>query len=99
VGAFLPGTLLLSAAVRYDRVKLFGCALMVIVGVVMNRLNVCLVGMQATSTRGYLPAWIEILVTAGIIAGGLLILSLMNHTLPIVRATQDRGRPSHGLAT
>ena len=83
IGAILPGTLLLSPAVRYNRMKLFGCSLMVILGVVMNRLNVCLVAMLATSPSGYLPSWIELLVTAGIIAGGLLILSLMNQTLPI----------------
>jgi Ni/Fe-hydrogenase subunit HybB-like protein len=99
LGAFLPGTLLLSARVRYDRVKLFGCALLVILGVVMNRLNVCLVGMLATSPHGYLPSWTEIVVTAGIIAGGLLILSLMNQSLPIARPTHDTGRPSTGLAT
>jgi len=83
LGAFLPGTLLLSPAVRYNRLKLFGCVLMVIVGVVMNRLNVCLVGMLGTATIGYLPSWIEILVSAGIIAGGLLVLAVMTRTLPI----------------
>lgn len=98
LGAFLPGTLLLSPAMRNDRTKLFGCVLMVIVGVVLNRLNVCLVGMLATSAYGYLPAWTEILVTAGIIAGGLLILSLMNHMLPVARPPQDIGRRSYGAA-
>lgn len=83
VGVLLPGSLLLSPEVRYDRLKLFGCALMVIVGVVMNRLNVCLLGMLATSS-GYMPRWIEILVSAGVVAGGLLVLSVMNHHLPII---------------
>ena len=82
-GALLPGTLLLSSAVRNNRTKLFGCALMVIVGVVMNRLNVCLLGMLGTSQTGYLPSWMEIVVSGGIVAGGLLVLSVMNVTLPI----------------
>jgi Ni/Fe-hydrogenase subunit HybB-like protein len=86
LGFFLPGTLLLSPAVRYSRMRLFGCVLAVIVGVVMNRLNVCLVGMLATSPTGYFPSWIEVLVTGGIIAGGLLVLAVMNQTLPIMKA-------------
>lgn len=83
IGSILPGTLLLSPAIRYNRLKLFGCALMVIVGVVMNRLNVCIIGMVATSPSGYLPSWIEILVSGGLIAGGLLVLTVMNRRLPI----------------
>lgn len=84
VGVILPGLLLLSAEVRYDRLKLFGCSVMVIAGVVMNRLNVSLLGMLASSS-GYMPRWIEILVSAGVVAGGLLVLSVMNRSLPIVR--------------
>ncbi|MHC4094373.1 MAG: NrfD/PsrC family molybdoenzyme membrane anchor subunit, partial [Planctomycetota bacterium] len=83
LGAVLPGTLLLLPTVRYNRTRLFGCVLAVIVGVVLNRLNVCIVGMLATSPTIYLPSWMEILVSAGIVAGGLLVLSVMNQTLPI----------------
>ena len=83
VGAVIPGTLLLSPKVRYDSLRLFGCSLMVILGVVMDRLNVCVLGMIRTSTTGYLPSWIELLVTAGIIAAGLLVLAWMIRTLPI----------------
>jgi Ni/Fe-hydrogenase subunit HybB-like protein len=82
-GAVLPGTLLLSPTVRYNRMKLFGCTVMVIAGVVMNRLDVCVLGMVRSSPSGYFPGWMEILVTGGIVAGGLLVLSVMNRTLPI----------------
>ena len=97
LGAFLPGTLLLSPKVRHNYLRLFSCVLMVIIGVVLNRLNVCLVAMLATSPSGYLPSWIELLVTAGIISGGLLVLSLMNYTLPIVSvpSTPPKFQPSH----
>jgi Ni/Fe-hydrogenase subunit HybB-like protein len=84
VGVILPGFLLLSPEVRYDRLKLFGCSVMVIVGVVANRLNVCLLGMLASTPGGYLPRWIEILVSAGIAAGGLFVLMVMNSRLPIM---------------
>ena len=90
-GAFLPGTLLLSPGVRYNRLRLFGCVLMVMVGVVMNRLNVCMLGMVATSPGGYLPSWIELVVSAGIIAGGLLVLAVMNRTLPIAGSHEPSG--------
>lgn len=95
LGVVLPGVLLLSPEVRYDRLKLFGCSIMVIAGVVMNRLNVSLLGMLHTS-RGYMPRWIEILVSAGVIAGGLLVLSLMNRNLPIVGRDVEPDAPARG---
>lgn len=91
IGVILPGFLLLSSEVRYDRLKLFGCSIMVIVGVVMNRLNVCLLGMLGTTPGGYLPKWIEILVSAGIAAGGLLVLIIMNRKLPVI---ESPGKPA-----
>lgn len=89
IGAIIPGTLLLSPTVRYHRTKLFGCVLAVIFGVVLNRLNVCIIGMSATAAEGYLPSWIEILVSTGIVAGGLLVLGVMNQHLPITRSRGD----------
>ena len=86
VGAVIPGTLLLCPQVRYHRMRLFGCVVAVIIGVVLNRLNVSVIGMAATSTVAYLPSWIEILVSAGIVAGGLLVLGVMNQYLPVDRA-------------
>jgi len=94
LGAFIPGTLLLSPAVRYNRLKLFGCSLMVIVGVVMNRLNVALLGMIGLTPEGYLPTWMELMVSAGIICGGLLVFSIMNQALPIA----DHGKEEVAVA-
>ena len=84
LGALVPGTLLLIRKVRHSRVWLFSCSLLVIVGVVLNRLDVGLLGMLRTSPAGYMPTWMELVVSAGIIAGGLLVLTIMNRQLPIV---------------
>ena len=95
LGALLPGTLLLiSPAVGYNAMKLFGCSLMVMAGVVMNRVNVCLLGMLQTSPTGYLPSWIELLVSGGIVAGGLLVLAVMNQNLPIVEPHEESPAPA-----
>ncbi len=84
LGAVVPGTLLLSRRVRYNRLRLFGCTMLVIAGVVMNRLDVALVSMLRTSPSGYLPSWIEITATAGIVAGGLLVLVILTRKLPTI---------------
>jgi len=96
IGVVLPGILLLNPAVRYNRSKLFGCVLMVLVGVVMNRLNVSLLGMIGATPEGYLPSWMELLASAGLIAGGLLVLTIMTNMLPITTShdAQERQAPA-----
>jgi Ni/Fe-hydrogenase subunit HybB-like protein len=94
IGAILPGTLLLNPAVRNHRMRLFVCSLMVVFGVVANRLNVCLLGMLGTSESGYLPSWMEILITVGIMAGGILVLAVMNQTLPIAQRDEHELFPA-----
>ncbi|MBM7854836.1 Ni/Fe-hydrogenase subunit HybB-like protein [Desulfohalotomaculum tongense] len=41
-------------------------------GVVVNRLNVVITGMVNYYGPGYIPAWTEIVVSAGLVAGGIL---------------------------
>jgi Ni/Fe-hydrogenase subunit HybB-like protein len=83
VGGVIPGILLLSTRFRYSRRWLFFCSIMVVVGVVMNRLSICLLAILRTSAEVYIPSWIEIMVSVGVVCGGLLLLSIANHNLPL----------------
>jgi Ni/Fe-hydrogenase subunit HybB-like protein len=41
-------------------------------GVILNRLNVVITGMIRETGSIYYPAWTEILVTVGLVSGGIL---------------------------
>jgi Ni/Fe-hydrogenase subunit HybB-like protein len=83
VGVLVPGILLLGRRFRYSRLWLFFCTMMVVAGVVMNRLNICLLAIMRTASEVYIPTWIEIMVSVGVVCGGLLLLSIANQNLPI----------------
>ncbi len=88
LGVVLPMVLLFMPRVRDSSGGLFGAASLVILGVVLNRLNVSLIGMAKAMGGSYFPSWIEILTTLAIIAGGVLAFKLAVTYLPVFHAPE-----------
>ena len=94
LGVLIPFPLLLFRKVREDRQSLFGVAVLVITGFLLNRLNVSITGMEASSGVHYFPRWTEVAVTLSIVGVGFLLFSLavrylnvMEKQVPGVRST------------
>ncbi|MBS4025761.1 MAG: Ni/Fe-hydrogenase cytochrome b subunit [Clostridia bacterium] len=77
IGVIIPGIILALPALRRNHNALFGAALLVVVGVVINRLNVALVGMSRSAGVSYFPVFAEITITVGIVATGILVYTFM----------------------
>jgi len=74
-GAFIPVALLLKKANRRNLHVLFAANIMVILGVLLNRLNVGIFAVSGTPNRfggDYFPSFMELLLTAGMIAFAIL---------------------------
>ncbi len=76
LGVLIPLPLLLFRKVREDRDGLFGVAVLVITGFILNRLNVSITGLEAYSGVHYFPRWTEVAVTLSIVGVGFLLFSL-----------------------
>jgi Ni/Fe-hydrogenase subunit HybB-like protein len=70
LGIITPLILFAIPKIRMKRLTLFGGALMVVLGFVMNRLNVAVTGMESYAQANYFPSWMEISVTLMIVALG-----------------------------
>ncbi|MDZ7290252.1 MAG: Ni/Fe-hydrogenase cytochrome b subunit [candidate division KSB1 bacterium] len=73
LGAILPMILLFSARIRAKEAGLLFSALLVVIGFIVNRLNVSITGMLHSET--YFPKWTEIAVTMTIVALGFTIFA------------------------
>lgn len=84
IGVVLP--LLLLSVNHYSRsaAGITLSSVLVVLGVVLNRLNVAVTGMLRGSGTMYIPAWTEILITLAIIAAGILVYLWAMEHLPIV---------------
>jgi c(7)-type cytochrome triheme protein len=76
LGVVAPVIMLLSPRIRNNQVGLFLASVMVVLGFVMNRLNVSITGMDRASGVNYFPSWTELSVTASIIGLGFLLFGL-----------------------
>ncbi len=76
LGLLLPLLMLFLRKIREDREGLFAVAVLVITGFLLNRLNVSITGMEASSGVHYFPRWTEVAVTLSIVGVGFLLFSL-----------------------
>lgn len=83
IGLAFPVMLLYFDRVRRSPQGLYFSSILVILGFVMNRLNISITGMIGSSGYNYFPSWMEISITMLIIAVGFGIFSLAARYLPI----------------
>lgn len=86
LGVIVPWFMLLSKKVRHSRRWLFVAAAMIVGGVVLNRINVFIVGYNPPlSDASYFPSVGELLVTFGLIATLMFIYRVVVTYLPVLQ--------------
>jgi c(7)-type cytochrome triheme protein len=83
LGVLLPMILFAVPRVRRSETGMFFAATLTIMGFVINRLNVAVTGMAASSGVRYVPSWMELAVTASIVAVGFVLFGLAVKYLPV----------------
>lgn len=81
LGLILPMILLLIPKVRENESGLFFSTLLVVVGFVVNRLNVSITGMIHSET--YFPKWTEIAITLMIVTAGFVLFAFAIKYFPV----------------
>lgn len=76
LGLLLPMALLAFPKVRRDPQGLYLSGLLVVLGFIVNRLNVSITGFEAAQGGHYVPAWSEVIITVMLVALGFGAFSL-----------------------
>ena len=92
----LPAILLSIRKVRLLPRWLLGASLLVMAGIVLNRINVSWFGMSVSDHLHYIPTWMEIALSLAFITGGTVIFLLAVRFLPIFPKTADEPAELHG---
>lgn len=91
-GVIVPFVLLLSARVRRTPKLLFTAALLIVLGVALNRVNIFLIAYQPPyATKSYFPSFSEIAVTVGLISLLILVYRVIVTYLPVI-SQPDKAR-------
>ena len=91
LGVVIPMALLASPAMRRNSGRLYAAALMVVAGLVVNRLNVSITGLEGALGGHYVPAAAEVIVTLMLVAVGFAVFALAARHLPIFPAVEAPG--------
>jgi Ni/Fe-hydrogenase subunit HybB-like protein len=89
----VPALLLYQVKVRFSPGALYGCAVMVVFGIIANRLNTGITGLEAGSGTHYLPKWSEVSITLSIVAAGFAIFRVVAHYFPVFEAHSHEMAP------
>ncbi len=82
----LPAVLLLVPRVRASRNRLLAVQLLVVVGVVANRMTLAVPSLVSASNGSYFPSWMEFAVTLALLTGGIGAFALAAKHLPVFQA-------------
>jgi Ni/Fe-hydrogenase subunit HybB-like protein len=84
LGVIVPMILFATKSLRRKPNVLFGGALLIVIfGVVLNRLNVSMIGLWPYTGNIYLPSWMEITVSVTLVTLGVLAFGLAAKYLPV----------------
>ena len=86
IGVILPIAILSIKKMRENVQMIFSVNMLVIVGVTLNRLNVCLFSMENYNAwRGfsYSPSWMEFLLSLGVVSLGVFLYKMSAKHLPL----------------
>ena len=97
LGLFIP-MLIMFSKLRKNTGWLAFAGSMVLMGVLLNRMNVLVISHAPARTGSYFPTWEEFVFTFGLIAGAMLVFRLAAKYLPIFEYQTD-GVPESTLST
>jgi Ni/Fe-hydrogenase subunit HybB-like protein len=90
LGVVLPIVLLSFPAARRSKVGLVIGAAFAVLGFVMYRLNVSITGFERSSGTHYVPSWMEMTVSIGLVAVGFAAFAIAARVLPIFPVHEHR---------
>jgi len=83
MGVVLPVALLLVPRVRGSQAGLVTAATLAVLGFIMHRLDVSVTGLERAAGVRYVPTWMEVVVSVGLVAIGFAAFGLAVRYLPV----------------
>jgi Ni/Fe-hydrogenase subunit HybB-like protein len=90
LGVVIPLVLFSIRKVRQSRIASLGSSVLVILGITLNRFNASWFAMQPPAGYSYFPTLAEILILGFVLAGVILVFTLVSHYFPIFAETEVR---------
>lgn len=85
LGLILLPAFLFAYGVRWRNVRIIRLtAIITVLGIIINRVNVCLIAFNWNAAVRYYPSWMEVVITIGIITMEILVFRWIVNRMPIL---------------
>jgi Ni/Fe-hydrogenase subunit HybB-like protein len=99
LGFVLVPCMLFVFALRRRAASLVGlAALLTLVGIVLNRLNISVIAFRWDAPVRYVPTWMEVAVTLAVICGEIWVFRWIVNRMPVLRESPAWAQDDHGEA-
>jgi Ni/Fe-hydrogenase subunit HybB-like protein len=94
IGGVVPMVMLFFESIRWRPLGLFAAQLLVVLGMIFNRMNVAVTAFQLGTGAAYTPHWMEFVVSIGVVAIGFFLFGLAVRYLPVFEeGPLEKARP------
>jgi Ni/Fe-hydrogenase subunit HybB-like protein len=83
VGVIIPFIMFTQRKIRQNTTGLFIGAVLVVVGFIMNRMNIAITGMEGWTSTSYVPSWNEFSITMMIVTIGFIAFYFIAKYFPV----------------
>ncbi|MBU4532560.1 MAG: NrfD/PsrC family molybdoenzyme membrane anchor subunit, partial [Eubacteriales bacterium] len=88
-GILVPMIMYFTPSIRNSVGGIVTASVLVVAGVIFNRMNVVFTGMAPASGGAYFPHWMEWSVTIGLVAAGILVYCFVVENFAIFHEDQE----------
>lgn len=91
----VPLLLYCYSCVKYNMIVVRVAAILTLIGIMMNRMNVSIIAFRWDAATQYVPTWQEFVVTAAIILIEIWIFRWVVRRMPVIRKSPDWAKNNH----
>jgi Ni/Fe-hydrogenase subunit HybB-like protein len=89
IGVIVPLIMLAMPAIRNNRNGVFTAALMVVLGTILNRMNVSMFVLSIRPGYTYFPTWMEMVISLSLVTWAFLLIWLAVRFLPVLEHHEE----------
>jgi Ni/Fe-hydrogenase subunit HybB-like protein len=93
----VPMVLLFLRRIHENVTALYFCSVLTLLGIVANRMNVAITGMEASSGTYYFPKWTELAITLSLVGLAFALFSLAVKYLPVFPVASSVAGERHAV--
>jgi Ni/Fe-hydrogenase subunit HybB-like protein len=93
----IPMVLLFLRRIHENLTGLYFCSVLTLLGIVANRMNVAITGMEASSGTYYFPKWTELAITLSLVASAFALFALAVKYLPVFPVASSVASERHAV--